>query len=220
MIKPGDAWGIPTDAAPDIEVRGGDAELAATITPGAPPRLVRFFPVGSDLAASVGLAEAGTSPSEARGIELSIDAITTELGLTINSVVVGVPPTRLRAHHRSGAVRVTVDDRELFSGAATSVVVANGQFLQGADLVPRGHPGDGRLEIQVYALTRSERRPMRTRLATGTHVPHPRIVTTSGRTIEISGLERPWRVCRDRQPEQKVRTLTLTVIPHALRLLI
>lgn len=220
MIKPGDAWGVPTTAAPDAEIRGSDAELAAMITPGGPPRLIRFLPVGSDLAASVGLAEAGPSPSEARGIELSIDAITTPLGLAINSVVVGVSPTRLRAHQRSGAVRVMVDERELFSGTATTVVVANGQFLEGADLVPRGHPGDGRLEVQVYALTPSERRPMRRRLATGTHVPHPRIVSTSGRTIEISGLERPWTVRRDRLPDQEARTLALTVLPHAVRLLI
>ena len=47
---------------------------------------------------------------------------------------------------------VTVDGRTVHDGPATSVVVANGQFSGTADLAPRGHPGDGRLEVQVYAL--------------------------------------------------------------------
>jgi diacylglycerol kinase family enzyme len=82
-------------------------------------------------------------------------------------------------------VTVRVDARLLFDGAATSVVVANGQFLRGADLVPRGHPGDGRLEVQVYAPTAGERGAMRRRVAAGTHLPHPRIVTASGRRAEV-----------------------------------
>ena len=52
---------------------------------------------------------------------------------------------------------VSVDGRAAFDGRATTVVVATGQFRRGLDLVPRGHPGDGRAEIQVYALTRPER---------------------------------------------------------------
>ena len=65
------------------------------------------------------------------------------------------------------------------------MVVATGQWLRGLDLVPRGHPGDGKAEVQVYRLRRPERRAMRRRLATGTHVPHPRIVTRTAVEIEI-----------------------------------
>ena len=65
------------------------------------------------------------------------------------------------------------------------MVVATGQFLRGLDVVPRGHPGDGKAEIQVYELERRERRPMRARLASGAHVPHPRIRQRSARTIEL-----------------------------------
>ena len=70
-------------------------------------------------------------------------------------------------------------------GPATTVVVANGEFLRGDDLVPRGHPGDGRLEVQVYALAPSARRAMRRRLATGTHLPHPSIRTGQGQRVTV-----------------------------------
>ena len=49
---------------------------------------------------------------------------------------------------------IEVDGQPWFAGSATTVVIANGQFLRGADIVPRGHPGDGRLEVQVYELRR------------------------------------------------------------------
>ena len=64
-------------------------------------------------------------------------------------------------------------------------MVASGQYLRGADLVPRGHPGDGRVEVQVYAVRRGERAAMRSRLPQGVHLPHPDITQTSGRQVEI-----------------------------------
>lgn len=220
MIKPGEEWGTPTDATADVEIRGDDAALAAIVEPGTPTPLVRFHPVGSDLARAVGVTESGPDGSSNRGIELPIDAMTTDLGIAMNSVVVGTAPSRLRAHHRRRPVTVIVDGRTLFEGPATTVVVANGQFLDGVDLVPRGHPGDGRLEVQVYALTPGERRPMRQRLPAGDHLPHPRIVCSSGRTIEISSPRRAWPVTRDRRSAEAARLITVAVLPGAIRLLI
>ena len=220
MIKPGEEWGSPTDATAEHEVRGDDADLAALVEPGAPSPLVRFHPVGSDLAGAVGMAESGPDESSPRGIELPIDAMTTELGIAMNSVVVGTTPARLQAQHRRRPITVIVDGRTVFEGAATTVIVANGQFLDGVDLVPRGHPGDGRLEVQVYALTPGERRPMRRRLPAGNHLPHPRIVCSSGRIIEISGSERAWPVTLDRRLAEARSRLTVTVLPGAIRLLI
>ena len=241
MIKPGEEWGQPTDATAEIECHGDDQALAALVTLGradpAPARLVRFFPSGSDLARAVGLADvdadldtnltAGGSATDhvrddqpVRGIELPIDAISSDLGVAMNCVILGVSPTRLRPYHRLRPIRVCVDGRELFSGPATSVVIANGQFVAGADLVPRGHPGDGRLEIQVYALAPGERGPMRRRLPTGTHLPHPRILATSGRIIEVDGLRRPWPVTLDRRSGRAETRLGLSILPSALRLLI
>src|SRR6185436_13282717 len=105
--------------------------------------------------------------------ELPLDALRLPDGLACNLVIAGTAPDRLGWATGEAAIEVAVDGDPWFAGQATTVVVANGQFLRGADLVPRGHPGDGRAEVQVYALTRRARRPMRRRLPTGTHVPHP-----------------------------------------------
>ena len=223
MIKPGEEWGRPTDETADVECHGDDQALAALIATGsrdsAAGRLVRFFPEGSDLARAVGVADV-SDDQPVRGIELPIDAISSDLGVAMNCVILGVSPTRLRPYHRRRPIRVCVDGRELFSGPATTVVIANGQFVAGADLVPRGHPGDGRLEIQVYALAPGERGPMRRRLPTGSHLPHPRILATSGRVIEVDGLTRPWPVTVDRRRATVETRLDVSVRPGALRLLI
>ena len=224
VIKPGEQWGRPTDATADLECHGDDQALAALITAkqGTDPergRLVRFFPAGSDLARAVGLVDV-RDDRPVRGIELPIDAISSDLGVAMNCVILGVLPTRLRPYHRRRPVRVCVDGRELFSGPATTVVIANGQFVAGADLVPRGHPGDGRLEVQVYALAPGERGPMRRRLPTGSHLPHPHILATSGRVIEVDSLNRPWPVTLDRRSGRAETRLGVSILPGALRLLI
>jgi hypothetical protein len=179
MIRPGEPWGSPASSPPDLVVDGDDAALAAAVA-AAPGALVAFRPgPGSDLARAVGLragAEAAAPIPVGPATEVPVDAVRIEGdGLACNAVVLGTPPDRLRWARAASTVEVEVDGQPWFAGSATTVVIANGQFLRGADLVPRGHPGDGRMEIQVYELRRRERKAMRRRLATGAHVPHPRI---------------------------------------------
>lgn len=59
--------------------------------------------------------------------------------------------------------------------------VMNAQFLGEWDLAPRGHPNDGRMDVVTIAADMSwrQRRLLRRRLPTGTHVPHPQIRTQS-----------------------------------------
>ncbi len=118
-----------------------------------PGALVRFRPAtDSDLALAVGLRSGvGWNPPTA---ELPLDALRLPDGLACNLAVVGTAPDRLGWATGEVAIEVAVDGEPWFAGQATTVVVANGQFLRGADLVPRGHPGDGRAEVQVYALRR------------------------------------------------------------------
>jgi diacylglycerol kinase family enzyme len=86
--------------------------------------------------------------------------------------------------------------------------------------VPRGHPGDGKAEIQVYELAKRERRRMRTRLATGAHVPHPRIRQRTARTIGLrANPAAPWEVDGLTRAE-RTGTTTIRVLPGAYRLLI
>ena len=224
MIKPGDEWGTPTTAAPDLHVNGDDSTLAAAVGRSVSPPLVRFHPQGSELGRAVGLSDrSGRASDDAAGIELPIDVIESSAGLAVNAIVIGVPPARLRFHHRRSPVTVAVDGRVLFDGTATTIVIANGQFIDGLDVVPRGHPGDGRLEVQVYALNPSERLPMRQRIRTGTHLPHPRIVCTNGRTVEFTAPTAggtTWSLTVDAQPTDAVSALHASVRPQAFRLLI
>lgn len=223
MIRPGSEWGTPTDETPAATVTGDDGALAAWLghlDPEAPAPLVRFVPHGSDLARAVGLrATEPDTDRPARGIALPLDAMTTDAGPAVNSVVTGTAPDRLAPWHRARPVTVTVDGREVFTGPATTVVVMNGQYLGTADLAPRGHPGDGRLEVQVYALRPGERAAMRRRLPSGTHVPHPRITTASGREVLVR-TGRPLPVTLDGHAAGRAGTLAVRARPGALRLLV
>jgi len=166
-----------------VTVLGGDAEIAAEVR-ARPGARLGLDPGGhSDIARAVGLGHheaAGTT-------DLPMDAIDVDGGMVVvNALVLGVAPERLRWWHRRRPVVVRVDGREVFDGVATTVVVATGQYLRGADVVPRGHPGDGRIEVQVHALDPGQRAGMRRRMVTGAHVPHPGIVQAGGRRVEVS----------------------------------
>jgi hypothetical protein len=178
--------------------------------------LVRYLPSpGSDLGRALGLASTG----ETGGIEAPIDALYVEPGgYAVNGVVLGTPPGRLGFTAPSAAFAVSVNGKQISTGRATTVVIANGQFFDGLDVVPRGHPGDGRAEVQVYRLGRAERRAMRARLPQGAHLPHPHIVAATGREIEVrlDGGRAPLWI--DGVARDAVSELTVTVIPGALRL--
>jgi len=218
VIQRGEPWGRPASSAPDLSVDGDDAALAAAVA-AAPGALVAFRPgPGSDLARAVGL-RPGSDPV-APGTELPVDAVRIAGdGLACNAVVLGVPPDRLGWASAARPLEIDVDGGPWFAGSATTVVIANGQFLRGADLIPRGHPGDGRLEVQVYELRRRERRAMRRRLAVGAHLPHPRIRARTARRVEIRAPhERALEV--DGVRREPVRTLAAELVPGAFRLLI
>jgi hypothetical protein len=218
VIKPGEEWGTPTDAPPDTVVTGDDTALAAAVPddPAVVP-LVRFVPRGSELARAIGMASADPEP---RGIALPVDAIVTDHGIAVNLARFGPDPGALRARHRRHAITVVVDGRVVHDGRATTVVIANGQFSGRSDLVPRGHPGDGRLEVHVYALAAGERAAMRRRLPTGTHLPHPRIATASGRTVTVRCAGRARPLTLDGRTVGRVHAVEALVRHPALRLLI
>ena len=217
MIRKGEDWGDGDDSPPDLVVDGGDAQLARAVaaTPGA---LVWFRPdPRSDLARAVGLASGSAEPGTT---VLALDALECGSNWAVNAIVAGTAPDRLRWTTAAHPVTVTIDGRVVHDGPATSVAIATGQFLRGNDLVPRGHPGDGRAEVQVYAVDRRTRHQLRRRLATGTHVPHPAIGQSSGRTITITGRGRAWPVEIDGEAREPVETLAVRVIPGAFRLLV
>jgi hypothetical protein len=216
MIRPGEDWGEAATGPPDLEVTGSDADLAAAVT-ARPGALVRYRPVGpSDIAQAVGLTE-GSSGEWA----VPMDALRVDSGtLAVNMVVVGVPPDRARRFTQARIpFEVAVDGAPWWSGKALGAVIATGEFLRGHDVVPRGHPGDGRAEIQVYAERGSERTAVRRRLASGTHVPHPRIRQRTGRSFVV-GCAHPWTIEIDGRPDRETTKVHVEVVPNAYRLLV
>jgi hypothetical protein len=229
-LRKGEPWGSPARGPVAAEVAGGDAALARCVTPGGEPPLVRYLPAADgDLARALGLA--GRPAGE---LEVALDAMVLSAlpepaqpvseqpvseTVAVNVVVLGTAPDRTRAWTPAGVVDVACDDRQVWAGPATAVVVANGQFLRGRDLVPRGHPGDGRLEVQVYAVGRRERAALRSRLATGTHLPHPAILERRGRTVEIRASRcRPLEA--DGRPLAPADRVRIRVLPGAVRVLL
>lgn len=188
MIERGAPWEREATAPSEL-VRGDDAGLAAAVAAGA--RVVRFLPDRqTDLALALGLRHRSGSPLALTLDVLELEDVDQASGrpgpsIAVNAVVLGPLPTRLRWWHRSVTTVVRVDDQEIHHDGATAVVVANGEYVDGADLVPRGHPGDGRLEVQVYAVRPRERAQLRRRTRSGSHLPHPAIVQRSGRVVEI-----------------------------------
>ena len=138
----------------------------------------------------------------------------------MNSIVVGVPPDRLRSWHRPAGLSVEIDGAAIEAAQATSLVVMNGQYLRGLDLSPRGHPGDGVAEAQLYGLPPGARRAMRARLATGAHLPHPAITVRRARQAVVVRAARPVPLEIDGVPAGRITSLTVTLRPSAYRLLV
>ena len=231
MIRRGEGWGGPVTGPSDVEVAGDDAALAAAVgaavTTDRAPRVRFDASTRSDLARAVGLVGTGAGTVEIPLDVVALDVVdgdavepgATLLDLAVNAVVVGPPPDRLRWWHRRRPCTVLVDGRTVFDGTATTVLVANGQFLRGHDVVPAGHPGDARIEVQVYALDPSERAPMRRRLAGAAHIPHPRIATAAGASVTVS-IARPEPLEVDGRRRGSVRQVQAIVRPEAYRLLV
>jgi hypothetical protein len=217
MIRPGEPWGGPASSPPDLEVDGGDADLASVVSR-RPDLLVRFRPdASSDLARAIGL---GVDSPVALGVEVPLDLLQIDDGrVAVNMIVIGTPPDALGRFARRFGVNVRIDSRPLFHGPCTTVVISIGQFRRGLDLVPRGHPGDGRAEVQIYAVPARQRRELRARLATGTHVPHPKITQRSAARVTVS-IDRRVLLEVDGRPAPATDLVDVAVVPNAYRLLL
>jgi hypothetical protein len=223
VVEKGKPWERPASGPPAWTVEGDDAALAAAVReqPGA---RVGFRPAPtSDLARALGIHSAGEAT-----LELAIDAFRVTADdrelFEVNMVVVGTAPDRAGWFTGAPELRVEVDGRLVHDGPATGVVVASGQYLRGNDVVPRGHPGDGRAEIQVYAVRRGERAGVRSRLPQGVHLPHPDIAQTSGRRVDVvagqSSKGRPVGLEIDGVPAPATTRVQVEIVPEAFLIVV
>lgn len=95
------------------------------------------------------------------------------------------------------------------------VAAMNAQFLGSWDVAPRGHPNDGRLDVLDADLPFDERLQVRSRLKTGTHLPHPRIDERHVNALQLD-LDRPTPVLLDGDDLGPATTLSIRVEPDAL----
>ena len=136
-MKPGEPWGSRRGAA-DLEVSGTTRTWPGCSTP-IRGRWCGSGPTpGSDLARAVGHRRPTGEPS-GPWPRRSTRSGSSRAALAVNGVVLGTPPRPGPRHHperdgpghgRTGASSP--------SGPATTVVVANGQFFDGLDVVPAG----------------------------------------------------------------------------------
>jgi hypothetical protein len=90
----------------------------------------------------------------------------------------------------------------------------NAEYLGPWDVAPRGHPNDGLLDTFEVTMSVGERIKARSRLATGTHVPHPGIKQrrVAAVQVDVAGLD----VWLDGELVGPAQSLSIRVEPDAL----
>lgn len=96
------------------------------------------------------------------------------------------------ASYRRPEVEVKTGSRD-FRGRATNVVVGNCQFARGMRISPRSFPGDGLLEVLVYAGPKSDAFTMLPKMWDGEQVPDENIVEYRAKRAEVDA-DRPLEV--------------------------
>lgn len=99
------------------------------------------------------------------------------------------------------------------------VAAMNAQFLGSWDVAPRSHPDDGRLDLFEADLSIGDRWKARTRLRTGTHVPHPGITEQRVKAVQLD-LAPGTKVWLDGECVGPARALSIRVEPDALTVVV
>lgn len=188
-IRKGEPWGEPVERPAGLVIAGSDAELASLLI--------------ADESGAVGVSAGDLHRS------------------------LGSPPDRHDMQRLPIDVLEVVADDRTFTAVAHvlvrrgwwrgSVIAAmNVDHLGPWNVAPPAHPNDGRVDIVEIDRTMPlrERWQARSRLAGGTHIPHPRISVR--RVTEASWtFERPHTVWVDGDRVTAARSVSVTVRPDA-----
>lgn len=196
-IEKGEPWGTPGALPQDGVVARSDAEARAIVERHrrANEPIPPIGLLGGDLCRTVGGAgdEARLRSTEA-----------TQLPVDVGAVLVDGRLHWFVAH--------LVVRRRWWRGRVYAAM--NAEFIGPWDVAPRSHPNDGVLDTFEVTMSTADRFKARGRLATGTHVPHPRIKQRRESAVQVDagGLD----VWLDGERLGPARTLSLRVEPDAL----
>lgn len=197
-VRKGTDWGAPGTVPDDAVFVNSDAEANEAVSEAGRAR--RPVPplclLGGDLARTLGVAGNEAALRAGEGTRLQID-----LG------------TALVDGRLVWFVSHLVATRSWWRGPI--VVAANAAFLGDYNVAPRAHPGDGLIDLIEADPSLSERLKARSRLRSGTHVPHPQIKIRRCRAAQLE-LARPTPVRIDGNRVGEARTLSIRVEPDAL----
>jgi YegS C-terminal NAD kinase beta sandwich-like domain len=199
-IRKGEAWGSAGSLDPAAAVYASDAAAAAALQqvvdglgPGADPdeplapgALGELGLIGGDLHRTLGAPRHDEAQLRAgEGMRFPCDVGLVELDDHGSGRRRLVFVAHLVAH-QSGPARV--GDTRWWRGR--TLVVLNAAFVGDANLGPRAHPDDGRLDVTDGALSWTDRRRAVRRHALGSHVPHPQLAERRTRDLTVQA-ERP-----------------------------
>lgn len=197
-ISKGVDWGRAEPVPDDAVFVNSDAEANETVRAARradrpPPPLCLL---GGDLARTLGVGNNEASLRAGEGTRLKID-----LGMALVDGRLVWFVSHLVARRRAWRGPI--------------VIAANAAFLGAYNVAPKAHPGDGRIDLIEADLSLSERLAARSRLRSGTHVPHPKIKIRRCRAAQRE-FARPMPVRIDGVPLGDAKTLSIRVEPEAL----
>lgn len=198
-ISKGEAWGEASGLPDGAPIADGDEQLRGLVhahfASGARSQL-HLGLRGGDLARTLGAA--GPIGRDLRaGTTVTVDVLKVTLGASCHW---GVAHAVVRQRWAAGPV----------------TAVMNAQWFRGWNLGPRAHPNDGLLDIYETSMSVRQRMLARSRLASGTHVPHPDIQYRRATAAEIVR-ERAARVFLDHRLIGRGTSIAVEVVPDAVR---
>jgi hypothetical protein len=197
-IRKGQPWGTHGGAPPDTVMVRSDSE-ARTVVEAARRSGVAVPPLGllgGDLCRTLG----------GRGDEARLrsdEALTVPIDLGVIEI----------DGERQWFVAHLIARRSWWFGRI--VAVMNAEYVGSWDVAPRAHPNDGLLDVLDVTMRPPERWQARSRLADGSHVPHPRIRQERAAAVNI-GFDRPLPVWLDGRRVGEARALAVGVEPDAV----
>lgn len=205
-IRKGESWGERSTPPLDLPTATSDAQAAALVRGGCR----EFLLTGGDMWRTLG----GSSSSDSLDDGVGARTVVPVDRLEVSWVHDGIEESRPVLAH---AV-VRLGHRCWKPRSGDICYVMNAQYLGEFDVAPRSHPNDGRFDIVTVESSMSwrQRRQLRRRLVTGTHLPHPSIRTeTIGHSWKPG---RSGRLTLDGESVGGGDQICITVHPDSLRI--